>query len=154
MIMGTINRTTSDLNNRTRSALILSAPEAVIGDNTYRSPGTNVVQVDPKFTENINYTGGSAVYVGLETIQIRISSTVSVSSVVANTTLFFTSGINGTPDTSQEITSILTKGGDVKELSHQAVFEISTGDTLDFYLKGNNNMTIEKAVWLISRHCG
>ena len=149
--MGTLNRTTANLNNHSRSALVLSAPEAIIGDNTYRSPGTNVIELNAVFTENINYTGGSAVYTGLETIQIKIESTISISSATSNTTVFITSGTNGTANTTQEVTSVLTSANDVKELTHHGIFELAPGDTMDFFVKADNNVTLEKAIWNISR---
>lgn len=149
--MGTINRTTANLNNHTRSVLVLSSSEVITGDNTYRSPGTNVIELNAVFTENINYTGGSAVYTGLETIQIKIESTISISSSSSNTTVFITSGINSTPSATQEVTSVLTSANDVKELTHHGIFVLEPGDTMDFFVKANNNVTLEKAIWNISR---
>ena len=149
--MGTLNRTTANLNNHTRTALYLSAPEALVGDGTYKSPGTNVTELNAVFTENINYTGGSAVYTGNETIQIKIESTISISSASAGTTVFITSGINGTPSTTQEVTSVLTNANDIKELTHHGIFVLEPGDTMDFFVKASANVTLEKAIWNISR---
>jgi len=146
------NRTGRNMDNRTRSTLILSQPEPIIGDNTWRSPGVYVVELDPKLTENIDYTSGSAVYTGLDTIQIEIVSTVSTKATNANTTVLMTTGIEGVEDTTQEIKHTLTSGNEDKELTHQGVHEWKTGETLDFFIKADSNITIEKAVWKIKRY--
>lgn len=150
--MGTLNKTTRSLNNNTRSALVLSAPEAIVGDGTYKSPGTNVIELNPDFTENITYGGGSATYTGLDTIWITIRSTISVSSASAGVTVTITSGTNSTPSTAQEIENKITSASEVKELTHQGVFELNPGDTMDFFIKATANVTLEKAVWTIQRY--
>lgn len=150
--MGTILRTLGDLNNHTRSMLVLSQAESIIGDNTYRSPGTYVTELDPSLTENINYSGGSATYTGAETIQITIDSRISVSSASAGTNIYITSGIKDTPSVEQEVYNKLTNANDTKELSHQGTFTISQGDTIDFFIKASANVVLEKAVWRIKRY--
>ena len=150
--MGTINRTTSDLNNRTRSALYLTQAESITGDNTYRSPGTYVAEIDTDFTENINYTSGSAVYTGTDPIQIRLISNISISSASAGVSVSVTGGVNSTPDASQEKTHTLTSANDEKELTCISIHKWTNGDTLDFYVKASADVILEKATWDISRY--
>lgn len=150
--MGVINRTTTNLNNHTRSTLILTAPEPIIGDNTWRSPELNVAELDPSLTENISYVGGSAVYIGTESVQILITSTVATVGNSANTDVFLTAGKNGSPELSQQIDHRLTTANDVKELTTQTVITLENGDTFDFFIKASSDITINKAVWTIRRY--
>jgi len=145
------DRTGRNENNRTRSTLVLTQAEPIVGDGTYKSPELYVAELDPKFTEGINYTGGSAVYEGLDTIQIEVETTVSVKGTNAGITILVTSGVNSTPSTAQEIETKLTSAGDIKELTHHGTFEWKTGDIVDFFISATSNITIEKAVWKISR---
>lgn len=152
--MGTLNQTTRQLNNKTRSTLYLTQAEPIVGDGTYKSPDLYVAQLNPLFTENINYTAGSAIYTGLDTIEIEISATISTQSLNANVLVLVTSGVNGVPDTTQEIEHRLTVANDVKEITHMSIHTVSTGDTFDFFIQSSENIIMEKAVWIITRYDG
>jgi len=150
--MGTLNQTTRELNNNTRSALHLTQAESIVGDGTYKSPGTYVTEIDPALTENIDYSGGSAVYTGLDDIQIQLIATISIKSTSANVDVTMTGGIESTPDVNYEIENKLTSANEVKELTNVSIHTWSTGETLDFFIKASSNITMEKAIWIISRY--
>lgn len=139
------------LNNNTRSTLHLTQAEPIVGDGTYKSPTQYVAELDPDLTDNITYGGGSATYTGEDDIEIEVRSTISVQSATAGNDVKITSGIGGTPSTSQEIESRLTTANEVKELTHQGTFKISKNQTIDFFIQGSSNLTITKAVWKIKR---
>jgi len=151
--MGTLDMTLVALKLRLYRAIAvlkLSEPETIVGDDTYKSPDTYVVEVGA-FGENFTYEGGSLTYDGTEDIEITIRSTITVSSSNAGVTIVMTSGKNGTPNTDYEIGNKLTTANDEKELTHQGRHLASTGDTFDFYVKCSSNIVLEKAVWFIDK---
>lgn len=150
--MGILYKTTRSLNNNTRSTLYLTQAEPIVGDGNYKSPTLYVAELDPSLTENISYVGGSAVYTGLDEIQIKISSTISTKGVNAGIDVTVTAGILGVPDITQEIEHTLTNANDVKEITHHSIHTVSNGDTFDFFIKATSNITLDKAVWIISRY--
>jgi len=151
--MSVITRSARNLNNKTRSTLRLSQPEPIIGDSTWRSPGNFVVEVDPTLTENINYTGGSAVYTGLDDIQIQMTATITTEATGgSNTTVLMTGGIQGNEDLNQVIEHLLTNGNEAKELTCQFVSNWSNGQTLDFFINADKNIDLKKGEWIIKRY--
>lgn len=135
---------------KAKTALNLSQPEPIVGDGTYKSPSLYVTEI-AGFTENFSYVGGSVVYSGIIDIQIKLVSVISVSSGNAGNEVTVTAGKNSTPNTDFEIVNKLTNANDIKEITHQSKFTLSTGDTLDFYAKATSNIVLEKAIWLIDK---
>lgn len=150
--MSVITRSARNINNKTRSTLYLTQPEGITGDGTYKSPNLYVAEVDPLLTEGVNYTGGSAEYTELDDIQVKVTTTVTVSSVNAGVDVTMTTGVDGSPDLLQEIENTLTNANDAKELTHQGVHPWKNLETLDFFIKASSNVTMEKAVFVIERY--
>lgn len=127
--------------------LHLSQAEALTGDGTnWYSPGTYVTLISSPV--NFSYTGGSIVYTGEEDIEVLLLSTVSMSSTLANVDVEMTGGTNGVPNEDYIVTHVLTNANDVKELSMNIPVQMSKNDTLDFYVRASQNISLEKAVWL------
>lgn len=135
---------------KAKTALNLSQAESIVGDGTYKSPSLYVQEISG-FTENFTYAGGSVVYSGTTDIQVKVVSVISVSSASAGTEITITVGKNSTPNPDFEIENKLTNANDVKEITHQSKFSLTNGDTLDFYVKATNNITLEKAIWLVDK---
>ena len=148
------NKTGRNKDNDTRTTLHITQAEPIVGDNTYKSPGTYVVEVDPDLTENVDYSLGSAVYTGIDDIQIELVATISTKSTTANVDITMTGGVNGVPDLDYEVEHKLTVANDVKELTTPSVHKWTTGDTLDFFVKATADITLEKAIWIIRRYDG
>lgn len=151
--MGTINRTTSDLNKILYPAhvhLNLSQAEPIIGDNTWRSPELYVQGIDTP--ENFNYIGGSLVYTGTEEIEIILFSTISMKSSTAGVTIQMTGGVDGSPALDYVVEHKLTTANDIKTLSGDIVLNIKNGDSIDFFVKSTANISLEYAVWLVKNN--
>lgn len=131
--------------------LNLSQAEPLTGDNTYQSPSTYVQVVPDTVPENFEYVDGSIKYTGDRDITVRILTTVTVSTVSGGNSITMTIGKTGTPEAKYEISNVLTNPNDEKELTNQGRLDVSTNDTMDFYIKGSSNFVLEKAVLDINK---
>lgn len=151
--MTTLNFTTAAINTRlygTTTTLNLSQGEPIVGDGTYKSPSL-YIQAIPGLTENLVYISGSLTYIGAEDIELIAISTITVSSTTAGNMITVTGGTNGIPNLDYEIANKITNANDIKEITNQGKISMITNDTLDFFIKADNNIIMEKAVWMVEK---
>jgi len=133
-----------------KTILNLSQPEPLVGDGTYKSPTLYVEEV-PGYTENFSYTAGSLTYTGTEDIQVKVQSTITLTTASAGNLITMTTGVNGTPNLAYEIENKMTTANDEKELTNQGDHTLTTGDTLDFFAKATGDFSLKKAVWTVDK---
>ena len=159
--MGTINRTTADMNKHLlecHAHLHLSQAESLVGDGTnWYSPGTYVTTIDAP--TNFLYGTGSLTYIGVEDIEIIFTSNVTFSASNAGVDIEMTGGINSTPDLDFVMEHRLTTPNDKKELSSSMVLDCwmdsSTANVASVLRNASRNgiggETIPRTAWINAR---
>lgn len=117
----------------------LNAPDAlVITAGTPESPSN----FTDNFSSNFSYTTGSIVYTGTDTILVKFTGAISMTSDTNNVIIKASLGTNGTQDTKTQIDRKVGTGADVGALPIEGVFQISTNDTMDFFVDVDISSTI------------
>lgn len=112
-----------------------------ITSGTPLSPTTYAV--NPSVTPlNFEYTGGSLKYIGNEDIVAVVNVIFSVTSSVNNVVSKFYIGVNGTPDMASEVLRKIGTGADVGLGSVSGLLNLTTNDTIDFFVDVDTNSTI------------
>lgn len=92
--------------------------------------------------KNFTIVGGVITYTGTPDIEVKISASMSMTTVANNITATFYFAKNDTVDTKSAITRKIGTGTDEGAVPNEHVFTLSTGDTIELYVDVSASTTL------------